>query len=156
MRTLIFSLLLLSFVSCDRGAAKQADANSGNSPSPSDYTGMAPATMDSSKFTRIEWIDQDRDYGKVEEGQKVEVSFRFRNVGEHPLIIYTVSPGCGCTAAEPPKEPILPGKEGAITGSFDSKGRAGTNNKSIYVKANTLDGTDHNLRFKVEVTASKQ
>lgn len=107
--------------------------------------------IDSANFTSITWLDGDQDYGKVTEGEQVAVAFRFKNTGEKPLIIYSVTPACGCTAAEPPKEPILPGKEGVIKASFNSNGRVGTNNKSIAVNANTSGGMDHNLHFKVDV-----
>jgi Protein of unknown function (DUF1573) len=108
--------------------------------------------VDSANFTSIMWLDTDMDYGKVTEGTQVAVAFRFKNTGDKPLIIYSVQPACGCTAAEPPKEPILPGKEGVINASFNSSGRVGINNKSITVQANTTGGMAHNLHFKVDVT----
>lgn len=156
MRTYIisFALIAISAAACQNSGDKSAATNAGQSPV--DPHIQSAQNVDSSTFTKIEWLDNDRDFGKVNEGQKVEVTFRFKNTGDNPLIIYSVSPGCGCTAAEPPKEPILPGKEGVIKGSFDSNGRSGTNNKSIYVKANTLGGMDHTLRFKVEVQGTKQ
>ncbi|KYP14906.1 DUF1573 domain-containing protein [Flavihumibacter sp. CACIAM 22H1] len=154
MRILLLSMLALAAVACQNSPAKEAEAP---------VTGTAPATaaetvnqVDSTQFTTIEWIDQNKDYGKVTEGQQVEVAFRFKNSGTKPLVIYSVAPACGCTAAEPPKEPILPGNEGVIKGSFDSKGRVGTNNKSIHVRANTSGSMDHHLQFKVEVAAASK
>jgi hypothetical protein len=38
-----------------------------------------------------------------------------------------------------------------IKGSFNSNGRVGLNNKTLYVRANTFDGVDHSLHFKVAV-----
>src|SRR5687768_16018882 len=99
--------------------------------------------FDSSKFTTIEWIDSTRDYGKITEGQKLDVSFRFKNTGDKPLIIRSVKPGCGCTATEPPKEPIAPGAEGIIKASFNSEGREGPNSKDIFVDANTKGTQNH-------------
>lgn len=154
MRILLLSMLALAAVACQNSPAKETEA-------PATGTAPAPAAetvnqVDSTQFTTIEWIDQNKDYGKVTEGQQVEVAFRFKNSGTKPLVIYSVAPACGCTAAEPPKEPILPGNEGVIKGSFDSKGRVGTNNKSIHVRANTSGSMDHHLQFKVEVAAASK
>jgi hypothetical protein len=124
-----------------------------------DYADKAPAgaaaasqeALDSTKFTTIAWIDSTKDYGKITEGQKLDVSFRFKNTGDKPLIIRSVRPSCGCTAAEPPKEPIAPGAEGAIQASFNSQGREGINRKDLYVEANTKGTQNHVVHFDVEV-----
>ncbi len=102
-------------------------------------------------LTKIEWIDSARNMGKINEGQKLQISFRFRNAGDKPLVIQSVRPGCGCTVADYPKEPIAPGKEAAITGSFDSQGREGLQHKEIFVSANTEGTTEHKISFDVEV-----
>jgi hypothetical protein len=81
----------------------------------------------------------------------VEVAFRFKNTGDKPLVIERVQPGCGCTVAETPKEPIAPGEEGVIKGAFDSNGRVGMQHKSIYVETNTKEKKNHELVFELEV-----
>lgn len=101
--------------------------------------------------TDIQWIDSAKDMGKINEGQIVEVAFRFKNTGNKPLVIEGVSPSCGCTVANPPAEPIAPGAEGEIKASFNSKGRVGINQKDINVNANTKGTPVHKLSFKVEV-----
>ncbi|WP_126974267.1 DUF1573 domain-containing protein [Gynurincola endophyticus] len=103
------------------------------------------------KLTSIEWEATSKDYGNIQEGQKLEVTFTFKNVGQSNLVIKSVRPSCGCTAAEPPAKPIPPGGTGEITATFDSKGRKGANHKDLYVEANT-DGTAmHRLLFDVFV-----
>ncbi|HTQ26877.1 MAG TPA: DUF1573 domain-containing protein [Puia sp.] len=112
--------------------------------------------VDSSQLTSIEWLDSsDRDFGKIAEGQKLEVSFRFRNSGDKPLIIQRVQPSCGCTIAEQPTEPVLPGAEGVIKAAFNSENHVGINHKSLYVFANTKRSQSHELRFDVEVEKKK-
>ena len=106
--------------------------------------------------TTMEWIDSSKNLGRINEGQKVEIAFRFKNTGNKPLVIHSVRPGCGCTVADYPKEPIAPGKEGQITGSFDSQGRQGLQHKEIYVSANTSGNIDHRISFDVEVIPTKQ
>jgi Protein of unknown function (DUF1573) len=106
---------------------------------------------DTAGFTTMQWIDSVKDYGKITEGQKLEVLFRFKNTGNKPLVIESVHPSCGCTVADPPKEPIAPGAEGEIKGSFDSNGKSGQQHKTIAVMANTKGTESHELTFTVEV-----
>lgn len=114
-------------------------------------TEIVDAASDSSSFTQIQWIDSvHQDRGKVKEGSTVELTWRFVNAGNRPLIISNVSAGCGCTVAEKPEEPIAAGKEGVIRAKFDSKGRMGTQLKDVYVSANTGD-VPQKLSFAVEV-----
>ncbi len=105
-------------------------------------------------LTTIEWIDSARNFGKIEEGQKLAVTFRFRNSGDKPLVIASVHPSCGCTVADFPRRPIAPGKEAEITGEFDSKGRVGLQHKDLTVHANTSAGV-HRLSFEVNVVAKE-
>jgi hypothetical protein len=112
----------------------------------------AAVTTDAASFTTIQWLDSThQDLGKVKEGSVVEVSWKFKNTGNKPLIISNVNPGCGCTVADKPEEPIAPGGESIIKAKFDSKDRVGSQRKDVYVTANT--GTDQQvLSFAVEVT----
>lgn len=139
MRFTIVIFLLVGFIA----GCKQKDASK---------SAMADSSLtDSTKLTSIEWKQQTIDFGKITEGQKLEVVYHFKNTGTKPLIISKVEPGCGCTVAETPTEPIAPGKEGIIKGAFDSNGRVGTQHKSIYVSANTKGTQHHELVFTVEV-----
>jgi len=106
---------------------------------------------DSTQFTTIQWLDSSKDFGKIEEGQKLEVSFRFKNTGDKPLVIERVQPSCGCTVAEQSTEPIAPGGEGQVKASFNSQGRTGVNHKTLFVTANTKGTQSHSLQFIVEV-----
>lgn len=140
MKYLLAIIAAVTFIGCD-----YADKTPPGTPV------IPKEAFDSTKFTTIEWIDSTKDYGKITEGQKLDVSFRFRNTGDKPLIIRTVRPGCGCTAAEPPKAPIAPGEEGTIKASFNSQGREGHNSKDIYIEANTKGTQNHKVHFDVEV-----
>jgi hypothetical protein len=108
---------------------------------------------DTANYAALQWVDSTNlELGKVKEGQIVDVNWKFKNVGNKPLIITSVQPGCGCTASEPPKEPIAPGKNGVINAKFDSKGQhEGRHTKNVTVIANT-NPTTHYLNFGVEVT----
>ncbi len=110
------------------------------------------ALQDTSNFTSIAWIDStDQTLGTVTAGQVVDISWRFKNNGTKPLVIANVQPGCGCTVAEKPMEPIAPGGEGVIKAKFDSKGQSvGEHRKNLTVTANT--GQNIYLNFKVNVS----
>lgn len=111
------------------------------------------AIDDSSNFTSIEWLDPtQQNMGKIKEGQVMEVTWRFKNTGQKPLVIVNASASCGCTVAEKPEQPIAPGEEGLIKAKFDSHDRSGEQNKQVYVQANTTGNTTHELSFRTEVT----
>ena len=105
----------------------------------------------SKSLTTIEWIDSAKNLGKINQGQKLQIAFRFKNSGKNPLVIQAVNPSCGCTVADFPKEPIAPGKEGEITGAFDSNGRSGLQHKELTVIANTEGNSEHKLTFEVDI-----
>lgn len=135
-RSFLFSIAVIIFVSC------------GNEESPNN---IEDARVEGSKqLTTIQWIDSVRNFGKIQEGQKVALSFRFKNTGNKPLVIESVQPACGCTVADYPKQPLKPGEEGEITGEFDSQGREGQQHKEITVTTNTPTRTK-NVVFEVTV-----
>jgi len=111
------------------------------------------ALADSASFSNLQWIDSTfQELGKVTEGQVVDISWRLKNTGNKPLVIADVRPGCGCTLAEKPTEPIAPGEEGVIRAKFDSKNQSeGEHRKNVTVLANTKQNT-YMLAFKVDVT----
>lgn len=91
-----------------------------------------------SKMPKTEMVfDQDHfDFGKVKIGNKVRHAFRFRNVGENPLMIADAQASCGCTIPSFSKAPVLPNGTGEITVEFNTTGRLGKNHKSVMVFSN--------------------
>ena len=145
---LILSVTLL-FTACKD---EQTKIGAMSGPVAVDQLGNAVST-DLANFTTIEWIDPiEKEIGKIKKGQKVEVTYHFKNTGDKPLIINSVNPGCGCTIAEKPEKPIPPGKEDKIVAVFNTKSQAvGTQIKQVHVSANTTPATEHTLTFKGEV-----
>ncbi len=126
--------------------------------SSSDNTSSADkekAIKDSANYTTIEWLDSTtQQIGKVNQGQVVEISWHFKNSGAKPLVIANVRPGCGCTGAEGPNEPIAPGKESVIKAKFNTENYPGTQHKQVFVRANNSNrnnGAEDALQFEVEV-----
>ncbi|XZF15531.1 DUF1573 domain-containing protein [Chitinophagaceae bacterium MMS25-I14] len=76
------------------------------------------------------------DCGLVPEGPNLEVPYHFKNVGKEPLIITRAASSCGCLVATWPKEPIMPGKTGAITLFYSTAGRPGQFIKTVNIACN--------------------
>jgi hypothetical protein len=60
------------------------------------------------------------DMGKIPQGTPATVTFVVTNIGKEPLIIEQANPTCGCTIGDFTKEPIMPGKEGKITATYNA------------------------------------
>ena len=146
---MIKSIILLSLVAGIMASCKNNYANHDA------HGDKLAVSSDSGNVTQIQWIDTLKELGTVTEGQKLEVSFRFKNVGDKPLVIERVQPSCGCTVADPPKEAIAPGAEGVIKGVFDSNGRVGPNHKTMTVYANTAQPRDLVFNVVVEKKAGE-
>lgn len=97
---------------------------------------VASDTSASGKLGVIEFEESVFDFGKVKEGEVVEHVFKFKNVGEAPVILSQVSASCGCTTPGFTQEPVLPGKMGEINVSFNSLGQVGTQQKIVTVSSN--------------------
>ena len=146
-----FSLLLIAvaLTACDDAAGDKDLTATENG-----EAGVT-ATPAANALTTIEWTEPKKDLGTINEGQKLQIAFRLKNTGSAPLVLQSVVPGCGCTVADYPKEPIAPGKEAEITASFDSQGREGQQHKEITVTANTQQTSQHTLSFNVMVVKAK-
>ncbi len=91
--------------------------------------------------TNMTFEESTYNFGTVTEGEKVERIYKFKNTGNDPLVISNAQGSCGCTVPQWPKEPIAPGKSGEIKVVFDSKGKAGKQNKTVTITANTEPAT---------------
>lgn len=89
----------------------------------------------------ISFEETEFDFGKVAEGTQATHEFSFKNTGNAPLVIDKVQASCGCTTPFWTKEPVLPGKIGIITASYNSTNRPGAFNKSITITSNANPGT---------------
>ena len=137
MKYLIVALFICSIsVSCMNNKGKE----------------MGKTAIDSTNFTTIKWMDSIVNFGSIVNGEKITIKFRCINTGDKPLIITSALPGCGCTVADYTKEPILPGKEGAVTASFNSANFTGEVHKYITVNTNTKNTPEIRLSFTGLIT----
>lgn len=148
MRLLIVFLFTATIISCNNNTDKKSPLAAGSN--------SDAVLKDSANYTTIQWLDSlNKNFGKISEGQKLEVSYSFKNTGTKPLVITRVQPSCGCTIAEQPTEPVVPGAIGIVKASFNSEGRTGVNHKTLFVYANTKGAQSHELHFEVEVEKKK-
>ena len=72
---------------------------------------------------QIKFDKVSHDFGTFSESSPVqECIFTFTNVGQAPLVINQAVASCGCTVPSYTKEPIAPGKTGAIKVTYNGKG----------------------------------
>lgn len=111
--------------SCDSGT---------DAPSPTDI--IRKDNQDNSPSPDFEIKERMHDFGKVT--KKKSHTFYITNTGNAPLVIKHVATGCGCTTTDYTKTPILPGKKGKITVSFNPETqRAGIFRKSVTIYTNS-------------------
>lgn len=101
-------------------------------------------------LTNIVLAQSHYDFGKVKKGESVQHVYEITNTGTNPLIINAVQPGCGCTAPDYTKEPIMPGQKGNITLHFDSTNFDGKVDKFADVYAN-VENAPIRLTFTADV-----
>ena len=91
------------------------------------------------------------EFGTILWKNPVTATFKITNKGDNPLVISNVTTSCGCTVTDWTKFPILPGKTGEVSSTFDAKA-LGRFRKSIGVYCNASDKPVY-LSFRGEVTA---
>jgi hypothetical protein len=95
------------------------------------------------------------DFGNLTDAKNGEYTFAFKNTGKTPLIITSASASCGCTVPEFPKEPIMPGKKGEIKVTYNTQGKSGPFDKTVYIQSNApsnVAGDRYEIHIKGSVT----
>ena len=75
-------------------------------------------------------------FGKINQGEKVEHTYVLTNSGKSDLHIRKVNASCGCTAVQPDKNVIAPGESVNIKTVFNSAGKVGNQNKTVTIITN--------------------
>jgi hypothetical protein len=103
----VLTLLSFAFIGCQESATKDDQQVNGD-------IVQNPATLSGDttgkKLPVVEFEVTDHDFGKVQEGDKVEFNFNFKNTGDAPLLISSVKASCGCTTPDWPKSLVKPGE----------------------------------------------
>jgi uncharacterized protein (DUF58 family) len=117
---------------------------------------LSVLTFGQTPGAKFKFVEETHDFGTIKEGDVVVYEYTFTNVGTEPLIINNCTAQCGCTVPTWSKVPIMPGAKGTISISFNSQGKAGFQQKSVYIESNA-PGQDaskqkYELYFKCIVT----
>jgi hypothetical protein len=76
------------------------------------------------------------DFGTINEGPVVNYEFTYMNTGKDTLVLENVHASCGCTTPDWSTTPVLPGQNGVIKITYNTQGRIGGFNKTIFIKSN--------------------
>ncbi|MDE6449811.1 MAG: DUF1573 domain-containing protein [Muribaculaceae bacterium] len=91
------------------------------------------------------------DFGVIVGDTVCSHSFVMTNAGTAPLVITGVYSDCGCTTAEYPHAPVMPGDTSRIVVSFNPSGRrAGSFTKLVRIRSNASP-RPHRLYIKGRV-----
>ena len=91
------------------------------------------------------------DFGTVNEGKKVQVTYNITNSGKTDLVITNAQGSCGCTVPSWPKAPIKPGETKPIKVTFNTAGKPNKQLKTVTLITNTEKGREI-LKLKGFVT----
>lgn len=144
MKKILIPVLVVLLASCQsnkEGDSVTSDSVSNNASADGKVKGELP---------EIKFDEEEYDFGKITQGEKVSHAFIFKNTGSKNLIISGASGSCGCTVPEWPKEPIKPGAEGKINVVFNSEGKSGYQEKTVTLVTNCEPAT-RIIRIKTEI-----
>jgi hypothetical protein len=92
----------------------------------------------SQENAKIQFVQEELDYGVVKQGSDGKRSFIFKNTGNAPLLITSCRGSCGCTVPTCPLEAVLPNRAGVVDVVYDTK-RPGPFNKTVTVVSNAVN-----------------
>jgi len=99
----------------------------------------------------IKFMRTEHDYGEIEQNSDGMCEFKFKNMGDEPLILSNLRSSCGCTVPEWPKDPIKKAKEGIIKVKYNTR-IVGAFSKTIVVYSN---GSEEPVYLKIKGVVTK-
>ncbi len=100
---------------------------------------------------KIVALEKKYDFGNIVEGQILKHDFIIYNNGNDTLTISNVRASCGCTAAKPTKDKLLPEDSTTIRVEFNSTRRKGKQRKFVYIFSNDPENPQLRLVFYANV-----
>ena len=104
--------------------------------------------------SRIVFETTEIDFGEIEVGKAMELTFKFKNTGDETLIIKKINSSCGCTVPRIEKREYQPGETGAIPVKFNSRGLKGKIVKTVTITTNDNDRDNGNTTLKIKGTVT--
>ncbi len=103
----------------------------------------------------IKFTEKVHQFGVITQGDTVEHTFIFENIGTEPLKILGARGSCGCTVPKYSREPIAPGAKGEVFVRFRSAGKRGKQNKTVTLTTNALNAKQVVLSIRGTVELPK-
>lgn len=103
---------------------------------------------------KITFNEKTHDFGTISWDKPATASFTITNTGNKPLVITNVTTSCGCAIAGWTKEPIMPGKSGYVSSTYDAKA-LGRFHKTVGIYTNASN-TPIYLVIRGDVSADMQ
>ncbi len=146
-KTLILPALVLWLTACQN--SKQSQPNTDAETQRAEA--LKEAQADTVNLTEVQWLDSvDQSLGKLKANKSIDIVWRFKNIGNKPLVIDNATASCGCTVPEKPEKPIAPGEEGLIKATFNGSG-TGTILKQVHVYGNLKPSREKTLSFSGDI-----
>lgn len=113
----------------------------------------APAAAPAQAGPRIAFDSPVFDFGKAPAGELIKHTFYFTNTGVEKLVLHSVNPACGCTAAADWTREVAPGGFGQVPIQFNTANFTGPVAKGITVASN--DKQQPSLQLQIKGTVWK-
>ena len=117
-----------------------------------DFSALSEAELAKAPVLSVD--NAEFNFGKINQGDKVDHTYVLTNSGKTDLIIRKVKASCGCTAVQPDKTVITPGESVKIKTVFNSAGKVGNQNKTVTIITNDPKKSKMILWVKGEVIKS--
>ncbi len=98
--------------------------------------GIGFAQERETKYPKMKFEKTTINYGKITTESSGRRTFKFKNVGNAPLIIENVKGSCGCVVLDYPKKPIMPNDSAEIKIVYNVL-KVGRISRTVTITANT-------------------
>lgn len=105
---------------------------------------------------RVSLDKKEAEFGKIKQGEKVDIDFTIRNTGKSGLIIRKTKTSCGCTAVTLGENTIAPGQSTTIRVSFNSAGKLGRQYKTVTVITNDPENPETQINITGDILPDKE
>lgn len=133
MKSIKLSIVALFIASASFAQVKEAKTE--KAPAQVTVPAPPPPPAPAPKQSVVKWDQEMHDFGDIPKGIPATYEFTFTNNTKETILITSVKPACGCTAANYTKTPIKPGEKGMVAATFNAASAAPFQ-KSVTVMTN--------------------
>lgn len=146
-KTILLALMIFTVATVNAQETRVASTSASEQASPS---------TENKNQAEIKFDQDEYNFGSIKQGDKVEYTFTYTNIGKEPLIITNAAGSCGCTVPVWTKEPVKKGEKGTIQVTFNSAGKQGMQDKTITITSNAATATKVlHLKGNVEMPSAQ-